>query len=112
MAAGWTPVDIELMEQEHRDLLRAIAAKPALRAAVVACKDGGSFGDGWSVVKARYDSLQRFVGGIVSVFLGTSQVGSDFLILKAEGDDFQTSLTDLSQRDVLHSKQFSKIVFL
>lgn len=37
-AAGWTPTRIDTMEQEHKDLVRAIANEPALRSAVKACE--------------------------------------------------------------------------
>lgn len=87
-AARWTAADIDAMEEEHRDLVRAAAAEPALRSALDACKDGVSFAEGWSVVKGRFESLHRFVGGIASVFPGTSQVESDFSIVKAEKDIF------------------------
>lgn len=100
------------MEQENRDLLRAIAAEPTVRAATDSCKDDRSLDDGLSVAKGRYESLQRFVGNIASVFPGTSQVESDFLILKAEKDDFRTSISNLSLEGVIHSKQFSMMASL
>ena len=108
-AAGWTAADIVTMEEEHRDLVQAAAAKPALLGALDACKDGVSFADGWSVVKGCFESLHRFVGGIALVFLGTLQVESDFSIIKAEKDIFQTSITNLSLEGILHSKQFNML---
>jgi len=55
MAANWTPIANDAMEQEHKELLRAVAAKLALHAAIDACEDGISFDDSWSIVKRRYD---------------------------------------------------------
>ena len=76
------------MEEEHKDLIQAAAAKPALRAAIEACSDDASFADGWSMVKGRFESLHRFVGGIMSMLPGISQVESNFSIVKAEKDIF------------------------
>ena len=61
-----------VMKQEHQYLVRSIAAKPALHAALSSCNDGLSFDAGWSVVKGRFESLKRFIGGIVSFFPGTA----------------------------------------
>ena len=41
----------------------------------------------------------------MSVFPGTSQVESDFSIIKIEKDDFRIFLTDLSIKGILCSKQ-------
>lgn len=111
LASGWTPIRVDAMEQEHKDLVRAIATETTLRDAVYECNDGVSFDDGWSIVKGRFEALQCFAGGIATVFPGTSQVESDFSIVKAEKDDFRTAITDLSLEGVLHSKQFSKLAY-
>lgn len=72
------------MEEKHRDLVRVAAAELAIRGAFDACKDGVSFADSWSIVKRRFESLHRFVGGISSAFFGTPQAESDFTIVKAD----------------------------
>lgn len=76
--AGWTPTLIEAMEQEHKDLARAIAHKPALRAAIDARKDEILFDAGWFVANRHFESLQRLIACIVTVILDTAQVESDF----------------------------------
>lgn len=43
--AWWTVPDIGAMEEDHRDLMRAVLAKPALRYALAACKDVESLSD-------------------------------------------------------------------
>lgn len=112
VASGWTAITLDAMEQEHKDLIRTIAAEPVLRAAIDACNDDTSFDACWSIVKGRFEFLQRFAGGIASVFPGTAQVESDFSVVKAEKDDFRTALTDLSLEGVLHTKQFSMLTSL
>lgn len=110
--SGRTPARIDSMEQEHKNLVRAIANEPALHPAREACKDDVSFHDGWSIVKGRFESLQCFAGGIASVFPSPSQVESNFSIIKAEKDDIQTATADLPLEGVLHCKQFSMLASL
>lgn len=101
---------INTMEQEHKDLDRAIVNEPALRSSVEACKDLVSFDGGWSVLKGLFESLKFCAGGSASVFPGTSQVESEFSIIMAAKYDLRTSITDLSL--VLHCKQFSMLASL
>ena len=68
-----------------------------------------SFDEGWYILKGHFDSLCHFVGGIASIFPGTAQAESEFLIVKTEKDDFQTSITKISLKGVLHSNQFAMI---
>ena len=43
------------------------------------------------------------------MFPGTSQVESDFSILKNEEEGFRNSITDLSLEEVLHCKQMKML---
>jgi len=57
-------------------------------------------------VKGRFKYLLRFCGGVASVFPESSQVESDFSILKGEKTMFKKVLVDLSLVGILHAKQF------
>ena len=57
-------------------------------------------------MKGRFKNLLRFCGGVASVFPGTSQVESDFSIVKGEKIMFKKALVDLSHVGILHAKQF------
>ena len=60
-------------------------------------------------MKGRFESLCCFFGGITSVFPGTAQVESKFLIVKAEKDKLQPTLINISLEGVLHSNQLVMI---
>ena len=54
-----------------------------------------TFDEAWSIVKGRFKYLLRFCGGGASVFPGTSQVESDFYIVKGEKTMFKKVLVNL-----------------
>ena len=68
-----------------------------------------TFDEAWSIVKGRFKYLLRFCGGVASVFPGTSQVESDFSIVKGEKTMFKKTLVDLSLEGILHAKQFDEL---
>lgn len=109
LLARWTTNEIDLIEQEHQDLVLAYCSEPQLQSALNACDGSSSFNDAWSIVEGRFSTLLRFCGGLASVFPGTSQVESDFSVVKNEKDIFRMALTDLSLEGVLHSKQFDML---
>ena len=51
--------------------------------------------------------MNNFIGGLATMFPGTSSVESDFSILKWSKDEFSMALNDFSLEGVLHAKQFS-----
>lgn len=57
----------------------------------------------WEDAPHPYNVLS---GAMASVISSTLQVESDFSIVKAEKEDFQTIISDLSLNVVLHFKQF------
>ncbi len=56
--------------------------------------------------------MQRFCGGLATVFPGTSQVESDSSIIKDEKNVLGQAVTDLSLEGVLQAKQFDKLAAL
>jgi hypothetical protein len=54
----------------------------------------------------QFPLLSKFVGGLVSVFPGTSTVEADFSVIGWEKDDYRTSLTNFSLEGILHCKQY------
>jgi hypothetical protein len=65
-----------------------------------------SFRDGWKMLVPQFPLLSKFVGGLVSVFPGTSTVEADFSVIGWEKDDYRTSLTNFSLEGILHCKQY------
>jgi len=72
--ARWTATEIDIIEQEHQELVAAYHNEAPLQSALNACDDNTTFEEGWSIVKSRFKYVLRFYGGVASVFPGTSQV--------------------------------------
>ena len=43
---------------------------------------GKAYRDAWNGLHNTYPLMERFFGGLVTIFLGTSTVESDFLVVK------------------------------
>ena len=63
-------------------------------------------------MKDSFKHLLRFCGGVASVFPGTSQIESDFSIVKGKKTMFKKALVDLSLEGILHAKQFDELMGL
>jgi hypothetical protein len=112
LLARLSTTEIDIIEQEHQELVAAYTEEGQLRSALNACGSSTTFDEAWAVVKGRFKFLLRFCGGLASIFPGTSQVESDFCIVKGEKNVYRQSLTDLSLEGVLHSKQFDMLKVL
>lgn len=112
MAARWTNIEIDAVEQEHQALVAAFNTEPALKSALLASNSQTTFDEGWAIVKDRFKSLQKFCGGLASVFPGTSQVEGDFSVIKFSKNDYKKSLTDFALEGLLHSKQYETLAKL
>ena len=102
---GWSATCLNVMEQEHQYLVWSVSSESALRADFSLCNYDVYFDAGRYVVKGRFESLNRLVGGVVSIFPGTAQVESEFSIIKIEKDDLRISLTDLSLKGIIYNNQ-------
>ena len=60
-------------------------------------------------VQNQFNSLKLFCGGIATAFPWTSNVESDYSIVKWEKDVMQMSPSDFSLEGILHAKQYNKI---
>ena len=67
------------------------------------------FADGWKMLVDRYPLLCQFMGGLASVFPGTSTVEADFSVIGWEKNDYRTSLTNFSLEGILHCKQYDDL---
>ena len=92
----WTATEIDIIEQEHQELVAAYHNKAPLQSALNACNDNTTFEEAWSIVNSCFMWLLQFCGGVASVFPGTSQVKRDFSIVKGKETVFKKALTDLS----------------
>jgi hypothetical protein len=92
----WPVEKIDLIKDEHCDLLEVYNSDPILKAAIDKQNHQTSFNPGWDVLAtSRFDSLCAFVSGMATMFANTTSVEFNFSILKWEMDKNRTSLMHL-----------------
>ena len=96
LRSRWTANDIDQIELEFSRFLAVVRGEEMLRAALENCDNQTTFEQGWSLLGKRFPLLEKFCGGLASVFPGTSSVESDFSVVKWEKDDNRIALTDFS----------------
>lgn len=57
----------------------------------------------------RFPNLVEFIGGLASIFSGSSTVESDFSVMGVEKDCYRQCLTDISLEGVMQSKEFASL---
>ena len=72
-------------------------------------RDGCNFRQCWQVFDEKYPTLQEYCAGLATVFPGTTQLESDFSLLKGAKTSHRKRLLDLSLEGCMHSKQFSHL---
>ncbi|KAI9908607.1 hypothetical protein PsorP6_016339 [Peronosclerospora sorghi] len=108
--AGWTQVQIDQVEQDHRDLLSAYRGEPVFKNALDNCSDANTgFNDDWGLCIGRFDYLRDFLGGLDPMLPNTATVESDFSLIGYEKDEYRNSLTDFSLEGILHAKQLDTL---
>lgn len=106
----YTEKDLEIVQEEHRNLVSANRSEEVLKKSIMDSKHSMSFSDGWKCIgSGRFTKLKEFCGGLATVFPGTSTVESDFSIVNFEKKEYRSALTDLSLEGLLHSKQYTII---
>jgi hypothetical protein len=84
----WLVEKIDLIDDEHCDLLEVYNSDPILEAAIDKQNHQITFNPGWDVLPtSRFDSLRAFVGGLATMFTNTTLVESNFFIIKWEMDE-------------------------
>lgn len=105
----WTASAIDIIEQDHQDLVSAYHTEPTLRSALSSCTDVASFDASWALVHGRFGSLHRFAGGLFSAFQGRAEVGRNLSMLQNKNDIFPRSPLNLSLEAILHARQFADL---
>jgi hypothetical protein len=68
--------------------------------------DSAAYHDAWIGLHNTYLLLEKFIGGMATIFPDTSTVESDFSVVKYEKNKNRMSLTDASLKGILHAKQY------
>ena len=71
--------------------------------------EDAAYRDAWNGLHNTYPLLERFVGGLATIFPGTSTVDSDFLVVKYEKTRNRMCLSDASLEGILHAKQYRRM---
>jgi hypothetical protein len=109
--SGWSDVEIENIDVDHRNLLHSYRSEPTFRDALDKCSDASTFfEDGWRLANGRFTVLRQFAGGLASIFSNTATVESDFSLIGWEKNAYRQYLTDFSLEGILHAKQFNQIL--
>ena len=105
----WPEDVFEQIERDHKGLLFAYANEPAVKSLIDQYDHTTAFNEAWDELPGHFRILRQFCGGLATVFANTSNVESDFSILKWEKDEFRSSLTDLALEGIFQCKQFEEL---
>lgn len=106
----FTRRNIAVLEQKHQAFREVVSSEQPLKDALEASDSQTSLFNSWRILNSRFQELESFWGGLLSVFPGTRQVESYISIFKFKKDDFRSQLTDLSLKVILNAKEFEKAV--
>jgi hypothetical protein len=103
--------EIETIGRQHKALYDSYHHQPHLKSSIDSFDDSVAYLDAWIGLQNTYPLLERFVGGLVTIFPGTSTstVESDFSVGKYEKNKNRMSLTDASLEGILHAKQYRRM---
>ena len=102
----WTQDEVEVIENDHRELIKFYHNNEAVRKALEKHDMKTLFNYAWDSVPGC-KRLRTFCGGLATVFPNTTFVEGDFSILKWELDEFRSSPMHLSVEGVMQAKQRS-----
>jgi len=93
-----TTDDLEVDQQQHRDLFSAYRSEEFLYDAITRSTDTLSFSDRWRRIgSGRFQYFKEFCGDLATAFPSTATtVESDFSIINFEKNSHRSALTDLS----------------
>lgn len=84
LEATMTPHEIEKIEQHHKNLVDAYRPEASMKSSIDSFEDGAEYGKAWAGHNAVYPELERFVGGLATIFPDTSTIDSDFSVVKSD----------------------------
>ncbi|CAN5955228.1 unnamed protein product [Sphagnum jensenii] len=96
--------EIENIGRQHKALCDLYRLQPDVKSSIDNFDDSVAYRDAWIGLHNTYPLLEKFVGGLATIFPGTSTVESDFSVVKYEKNKNRMSLTDASFEGILHAK--------
>lgn len=101
-------VQIDAIELEHKALYGLYHQRPSVKGSIDSLDDGDSFDAAWTNLCSTDQLLESFVGGMESIFPGTSTVEGNFLVITYEKNNNCTSLSDVSLEFIIHTMQYRR----
>jgi hypothetical protein len=102
-------VEIETIGSQHKALYDSYHRQPDVKSSTGSFDDSAAYRDAWIGLQNTYPLLERFVGGLATIFPGISTVESDFSVVKYEKNKDRMSLTEASLEGTLHAKQYRRM---
>jgi hypothetical protein len=101
--------EIETIGRQRKALYDSYHRQPDVKSSIDSFDDSAAYRDAWIGLQNTYPLLERFVGGLATIFSGPSTVESDFSVVKYEKNKNRMSLTDASLEGILHAKRYSRM---
>ncbi|KAH9576038.1 hypothetical protein CY35_01G142300 [Sphagnum magellanicum] len=98
--------EIENIGRQHKALCDSYRRQPDVKSSIDNFNDSAAYCDVWISLQNTYPLLEKFVGGLATIFPGTSTVENDFSVVKYEKNKNRMSLTHASLKGILHAKQY------
>ena len=97
------------INDDFKKLREAYRREDALKKIKLKFNHKTTFTNGWKGFVDRFPLLCQFVGGLASVFPGTSTVEADFSVIGWEKNEYRTTLTNFSLEGILYCKQYDQL---
>ncbi|CAK9879059.1 unnamed protein product [Sphagnum jensenii] len=101
--------EIENIGPQHKVLCDLYRRQPDVKSSIDSFNDSAAYRDAWIGLHNMYPLLEKFVGGLATIFPGTSTVESDFSVVKYEKNKNRMTLTNASLEGILRAKQYRRM---
>ena len=101
--------EIENIGRQHNALCDLYRHQPDVKRSIDRFDKGAAYQDAWNGLHNTYPLLERFVGGLATIFPGTSTVERNVLVVKYKKIRNRMSLSDASLKGILHAKQYRRM---
>ncbi len=107
--SGWTEIEIDQAEQDHRDYRYTYMNEPLLKSKINNLVVATDFNVAWNVVGDRFMDMRAMLARLATVFHNSTSVEGDFSIAKRERDPTRLSLANLSLEGIFQCKQTEQL---
>ncbi len=98
--------EIENIGRQHKALCDSYRCQPDVKSSIDSFDNNAAYRDAWIGLHNTYPLLEKFVGGLATIFPDTSTIEGDFSVMKYEKNKNRMNLIDASLEGILHAKQY------